>query len=148
MCAIVLVAGALAPAAFSATTKPVIAVLNFETEGAKVYWSSVMARYLMTAVAYMGEYKVVGPEKVAKIMEGSGIAEGGAVSTADAVKLAKQLGAAAACRGKLVKAGDQYTVTVDFISTVNGAIIATKSAKVTGEENLSKAIDRIVGLTP
>jgi len=38
-------------------------------------------------------------------------------------------------------------VTVDFVSTVNGAIITTKSAKVTGEENLSKAIDRIVGVT-
>jgi len=139
-------AGAWAPV-HAATTKPVIAVLYFETDNCKAYWGPVVARYLMTAIAYMGEYKAVSSDKIDKIMEGSGIKEGGAMTTAEAAGLGKKVGAVVATRGKVSKAGEQYTVTVDFVSTVNGAIITTKSAKVTGEENLSKAIDRIVGLT-
>jgi hypothetical protein len=80
-------------------------------------------------------------------MEGEGIDEGAAVSTADAVAMGKKLGAIVACRGKVAKSGNSYTVTVDFISTANSAVISSKSTKVTGEANLSKGIDTIVGLT-
>ena len=129
------------------TTKLVIAVFNFETEGASGYVGPVVAHYLMAALAYMGKYKVVEPGKIDKIMEGSEIGEGEPVSTAIAAKLGKKLGAMVACRGKVTKKGDKYTITVDFISTANGAVITSNSANVTGEANLSKGIDRIVGLT-
>jgi TolB-like protein len=138
---------AFAPLAGAKTTKPVIAVLHFEAEGARSYVGPVVAKYLMSALTYLGKYKVVAPEKIDKVMEGSGIGEGEAISTADAVSLGKKLGAVIACRGKVAKNGDKYTVTVDFISTANGAVVTSKSANVTGEANLSKGIDRIVGLT-
>lgn len=138
---------ALGPLSWAKTTKPVIAVLHFETEGARSYVGPVCAKYLMSALAYLGKYKVVAPEKIDKVMEGSDIGEGEAVSTADAVSLGKKLGAVIACRGKVAKSGEKYTITVDFISTANGAVVTSKSAKVTGEANLSKGIDRIVGLT-
>jgi len=138
---------ALAPLSWAKTTKPVIAVFHFETEGARSYVGPVCAKYLMSALAYLGKYKVVAPEKIEKVMEGSDISEGEAVSTADAVALGKKLGAVIACRGKVAKSGEKYTVTVDFISTANGAVVTSKSANVTGEANLSKGIDRIVGLT-
>ena len=138
---------ALAPLSWAKTTKPVIAVFHFETQGARSYVGPVVAKYLMSALAYLGKYKVVEPEKIDKVMEGSDIGEGDPVSTADAVKLGKKLGAVIACRGKVTKNGEKYTVTVDFISTANGAVVTSKSANVTGEANLSKGIDRIVGLT-
>ncbi|HUU56854.1 MAG TPA: hypothetical protein VMW93_05885 [bacterium] len=137
----------LAPLSWAKTTKPVIAVFYFETQGARSYVGPVVAKYLMSALAYLGKYKVVEPEKIDKVMEGSEIGEGDPVSTADAVKLGKRLGAVIACRGKVAKSGEKYTVTVDFISTANGAVVTSKSANVTGEANLSKGIDRIVGLT-
>lgn len=136
-----------APVARAASTRPVVAVLYFETEGCKSYLASVTARYLMTAVAYKGTYEVVAPEKIDKIMEGSGVAEGGAISAAEAIKMGKQVGAAVICRGKVSREGDKYTVTVDFIYTATGAVASTKSAQVTGEANISKAIDSIIGLT-
>jgi hypothetical protein len=144
LCLLVLVC---APLASAKTTKPVIAVFYFETQGARSYVGPVVAKYLMAALAYLGKYSVVEPEKIDKVMEGSEIAEGDAISTADAVKLGKKLGAIIACRGKVTENGEKYTVTVDFISTANGAVISSKSANVTGEANLSKGIDRIVGLT-
>ena len=142
-----LLTACLPPLAWGKTTKPVIAVLHFETEGARSYVGPVVAKYMMSALAYLGKYSVVAPEKIDKVMEGSDIGEGEAVSTADAVSLGKKLGAVIACRGKVAKSGEKYTVTVDFISTANGAVVTSKSANVTGEANLSKAIDRIVGLT-
>jgi TolB-like protein len=138
---------ALAPLSWGKTTKPVIAVLHFETEGARSYVGPVCAKYLMSALAYLGKYSVVAPEKIDKVMEGSEIDEGGTISTADAVSLGKKLGAVIACRGKVAKSGEKYTITVDFISTANGSVVTSKSANVTGEANLSKGIDRIVGLT-
>lgn len=142
-----LLTAGLSPLAWGKTTKPVIAVLHFETVGARSYVGPVVAKYMMSALAYLGKYSVVAPEKIDKVMEGSDIGEGEAVSTADAVSLGKKLGAVIACRGKVAKSGEKYTVTVDFISTANGAVVTSKSANVTGEANLSKAIDRIVGLT-
>ncbi|UCH77773.1 MAG: hypothetical protein JSU81_08590 [Candidatus Coatesbacteria bacterium] len=138
------------PAAQAKSAKHVVAVFYFETEGgARSYLGPVVANYMMTALAYIGKYKVVDPEKVAKVMEGSGIEEGETLPTADAVAMAKKLGAVVACRGKVTKAksGDKYTVTVDFISTATGGVISSTSANATGEANLSKAVDRIVGLT-
>jgi len=148
-CQIAAVVGLLfAPnGAAAATTKPVVAVLHFETEEAKPYWGKVVAGYLASAIAYMGEYKPVAPEKIAKVLEGGGVKEGAPISAAEAAAFGKKVGAVIACRGKVAKAGNQYTVTVDFVNTATGAIITTKSAQVTGEENLSKAVDRIVGLT-
>jgi TolB-like protein len=145
--AVILAAGLVGATAYAAAAKPTVAVLHFETVGCKPYLSAVTARYLMTAIAYMGQYDVIAPEKVEKAMEGSGVAEGNALSAADALKTGKQLGAAVVCRGKVAKEGDSYVVTVDFISTVTGGVLTTKSAKVTGEANISKAIDTIVGLT-
>ncbi|GEM_PF-1314985 len=136
-----------APPAPAKTAKPVIAVFNFETESANDYLGPVVARYLITALAYLGKYKVVEPEKIEKILEGSDIGEGEPISTATAATLGKKLGAMVACRGKVSKNGDKYTITVDFISTANGAVITSNSANVTGEANLSKGIDHIVGLT-
>jgi TolB-like protein len=136
-----------APWAAAKSNKPVIAVFHFETSGANSYLGPVVANYLMSALAYLGKYKVIEPEKVAKVMEGEGIDEGEAVSTADAVAMGKKLGAIVACRGKIAKSGNSFTVTVDFISTANSAVISSKSSKVTGEANLSKGIDTIVGLT-
>jgi hypothetical protein len=138
------------PAALAKTNKPVVAVFYFETGGgARSYLGPVVANYMMSALAYIGKYKVIAPEKVAKVMEGSGIEEGETLATADAVAMAKKLGAVVACRGKVTKAasGNKYTVTVDFISTASGAVISSKSSNATGEANLSKAVDRIVGLT-
>jgi len=140
----------VAPAASAKTDKPVVAVFYFETAGgARSYLGPVVANYLITALAYLNKYKVIDPEKVAKVMEGSGVEEGEALATADAVAMAKKLGAVVACRGKVTKSsgGDKYTVTVDFISTANATVISSKSANATGEANLSKAVDRIVGLT-
>jgi TolB-like protein len=144
---VALAATVCAPIANAASTRPVVAVLYFETEGCKSYLAAVTARYLMTAVAYKGTYEVVTPEKIDKIMEGSGVADGGAISSADAIKLGKKLGAAIVCRGKVSREGEQFTVTVDFLSTATGTVVSTKSSKVTGEANISKAIDTIIGLT-
>jgi TolB-like protein len=128
------------------TAKPVIAVFNFETANANDYLGPVTARYLMTALAYLGKYKVIEPEKIEKVLEGAGIGEGEAIETGTAATLGKKLGAMVACRGKVTKKGNKYTITVDFISTANAAVITSNSANVTGEANLSKGIDRIVGL--
>lgn len=144
LCALSLIFASTSPAK---TAKPVIAVFNFETEGASDYLAPVVARYLMTALAYLGKYKVVEPEKIEKILEGSDIGPGEPMSTATAAALGKKLGAMVACRGKVTKKGNKYTITADFISTANGAVITSKSANVTGEANLSKGIDSIVGLT-
>jgi len=136
-----------APLSHAKTDKPVIAVFHFETQGARSYVGPVVAQYLMTALAYLGKYKVVDPPKIAKIMEGSNIDEGEPVSIAAAAAMGKSVGAMIACRGKITKNGNKYTVTVEFISTANGAVINSQSANVTGEANLSKGVDRIVGLT-
>jgi TolB-like protein len=144
LCTLSLICASPSPAK---TAKPVIAVFNFETESASDYLAPVVARYLMTALAYLGKYKVVEPEKIEKILEGSDIGEGEPISTATAAALGKKLGAMVACRGKVTKKGNKYTITVDFISTANGAVITSSSANVTGEANISKGIDRIVGLT-
>ena len=144
LCALSVVFALSSPAK---TAKPVIAVFNFEIESASDYLAPVVARYLMTALAYLGKYKVVEPEKIEKILEGSDIGQGEPISTATAAALGKKLGAMVACRGKVTKNGNKYTITVDFISTANGAVITSKSANVTGEANLSKGIDSIVGLT-
>jgi hypothetical protein len=138
---------AFAPLSWAKTTKPVIAVFYFETDGARSYVGPVVARYLMSALTFLGKYKVIEPEKIDKIMEGSKIGEGETLSTGEAAKMGKRLGAAIACRGKVSKSGEQYTITVDFISTANAAVVTSKSANVTGEANLSKGVDRIVGLT-
>jgi hypothetical protein len=129
------------------STKPVIAVFNFGTEGANSYLGPVTAQYLMAALAYLGKYKVIEPGKIDKLLEGHGIAEGEVIPTGEAAKLGKKIGAMVACRGKVTKKGNKYTITVDFISTANAAVITSNSANVTGEANLSKGIDRIVGLT-
>jgi hypothetical protein len=101
----------------------------------------------MTALAYLGKYKVIEPEKIDKVLEGSGIDDGEAIPTGEAAKMGKKLGAIVACRGKVTKSGNKYTITVDFISTANASVITSNSANVTGEANISKGIDRIVGLT-
>lgn len=129
------------------STKPVVAVFNFETVGANEYVGPVTARYLMTALAYLGKYKVIEPEKIDKVLEGSGIDDGEAIPTGEAANMGKKLGAMVACRGKVTKSGNKYTITVDFISTANASVITSNSANVTGEANISKGIDRIVGLT-
>jgi TolB-like protein len=129
------------------TTKPVIAVFYFETANANDYLGPVTARYLMTALAYLGKYKVIEPEKIEKVLEGAGIGDGEAIETTTAATLGKKLGAMVACRGKVTKQGNKYTITVDFISTANASVITSNSANVTGEANLSKGVDHIVGLT-
>lgn len=129
------------------SAKPVIAVFNFETVSANDYLGPVTARYLMTALAYLGKYKVIEEVKIKKVLEGAGIGKGDAIDTTMAVTLGKKLGAMVACRGKVTKKGNKYTITVDFISTANAAVIASNSANVTGEANISKGVDRIVGLT-
>ena len=136
-----------APLSHAETDKPVIAVFHFETQGAGSYVGPVVARYLMTAFAYLGKYKVVDPPKIVKIMEGWNIGEGEPVSVADAAAMGKSVGAMIACRGKVTKNNDNYTITVEFISTANGAVVNSQSINVTGEANLSKGVDRIVGLT-
>ena len=129
------------------STKPVVAVFHFETAGANEYVGPVTAEYLMSALAYLGKYKVIEPAKIKKLMEGSGIGDGEAIPTAEAANMGKKLGAMVACRGKVTKSGNKYTITVDFISTANASVITSNSANVTGEANISKGIDRIVGLT-
>jgi hypothetical protein len=135
------------PPSLAKSTKPVVAVFNFEADGVSGYVGAAVAGYLTTALAYLGRYKVVDPEKINKISEGSDIHEGDAIATEKAAALGKKLGAIVACRGKVTKKGNKYTITVDFISTANAAVITSSSANVTGEANLSKGIDRIVGLT-
>lgn len=144
---LLLMAALVAAYAHGATTKPVVAVLHFETENTKSYWGKVVAGYLASALAYIGEYKPVAPEKVAKVLEGGGVKEGASISVNEAVAFGKKVGANAVCRGKVSKSGEEYTITVEFINVATGGIITTKSTKVVGEENLSKGIDRIVGLT-
>ncbi len=135
------------PASVAKSTKPVVAVFYFEADGVSDYVGTAVAGYLMTALAFLGKYKVVDPEKIDKISEGSDIGKGKPIPTETAAALGKKLGAIVACRGKVTKRGDKYTITVDFISTANGTVITSNSANVTGEANLSKGIDRIVGLT-
>jgi TolB-like protein len=135
------------PASLAKSAKPVVAVFYFEADGASDYVGETVAGYLMTALAYLGKYKVVDPEKIKKISEGSDLSRGEALSTEKAAALGKKLGAIVACRGRVTKKGNKYTITVDCISTANGAVITSNSANVSGEANLSKGIDRIVGLT-
>ncbi len=135
------------PISQAKTAKPVIAVFYFETVSANKYLGPVTARYLMTALAYLGKYKVIEEGKIKKVLEGADFGEGDAIDTTTAATLGKKLGAMVACRGKVTKSGNKYTVSVDFISTANAAIITSNSANVTGEANLSKGVDRIVGLT-
>lgn len=137
----------LAAPAGAKSDKPVVAVMYFETVNCKPYLSEVVALYLMTALAYLGQYEVAKPELVAKIMEGAEIKPGGAVSAEEAISMAKKIGASVVCRGKVTAAGDSYTVTVDSFNAVTGQPIKSRSASVTGEVNLSKAIDKIVGLS-
>jgi TolB-like protein len=135
------------PASLAKSAKPVVAVFYFEADGVSDYVGEAVGGYLMTALAFLDKYKVVDPEKIDKILEGSDIGKGKPIPTETAAALGKKLGAIVACRGKVTKKGDRYTITVDFISTANGAVITSNSANVTGEANLSKGIDRIVGLT-
>jgi TolB-like protein len=141
------VAAITAGPASAKTDKQVIAVLYFQTEGANSYLGPVVGKYMMAALTYLGKYKVVEPEKVEKIAEGYNLKEGAAVSNEDALGMAKKLGATVACKGKVTKSGGTYTVTAEFIHVATGAVVTTKSAKVNSEADLSKAVDRIVGLT-
>jgi TolB-like protein len=134
-------------ASLAKSDKPVIAVFHFETAGASDYLGPVSAQFMMAALAYLGKYKVIEPEKIEKLLEGSGVADGEAIATEKAAEMGKKLGAMVACRGKVSKSGNKYTITVDFISTANATVIGSNSANVTGEANISKGIDRIVGLT-
>lgn len=138
----------LAVGSFADTKKPTVFVCNFETAGgAQAYHSDSTAKMLMTALTYVGEYKVISEEKQVKLMESIGKKSGEKITTSEAVEAAKKAGAKFAVTGKVTKDGKYYTVSVNIIDTATGTIAETKSSKHKYARAISKSIDEIVGLT-
>jgi TolB-like protein len=138
----------LVAGAFAETKKPTVLVCNFETaDGAKTYLSESTAKMLMTALTYIGEYKVLTEEKQAKLMESIGKKAGSNITKSEAVEAAKTAGAKYVVTGKITKDDKYYTVTVNFIETATGDVKETRSSKHIYQRNISKSIDDIVGLT-
>lgn len=145
---VIVIATVLAVGVYAETKKPTVLVCNFETAGgAKTYLSDSTAKMLMTALTYLGEYKVLSEEKQAKLMESLGKDPGDNVSTSEAVEAAKTAGAVYVVTGKIMKDDNYYTVTVSFIDAATGSVIETRSSKHIYQTNISKSIDDIVGLT-
>jgi TolB-like protein len=133
---------------FAETKKPTVLVCNFETAGgAKTYLSDSTAKMLMTALTYIGEYKVLSEEKQLKLMESIGNKAGDNVTKTEAVEAANTAGAKYVVTGKITKDDKYYTVTVNFIDVATGDVIETRSSKHIYQRNISKSIDDIVGLT-
>lgn len=145
---IILISAVLVTGTYAETKKPTVLVCNFETAGgAKAYLSDSTAKMLMTALTYIGEYKVLSEEKQVKLMESLGKDPGDNISTSEAVEAAKTAGAIYAVTGKIMKDDNYYTVTVNFIDSATGNVLETRSSKHIYQRNISKSIDDIVGLT-
>lgn len=145
---VLLVSLVLAAGALAETKKPTVLVCNFETAGgAKTYLSESTTKMLMTALTYVGEYKVISEDKQAKLMESIEKNAGANITKSEAVEAAEIAGAKYAVTGKITKEDKYYTVTVNIIETATGDIMETRSSKHKYQRNISKSIDDIVGLT-
>ncbi|UCE28231.1 MAG: hypothetical protein JSW52_05660 [Candidatus Coatesbacteria bacterium] len=145
---VVLVSLVLATGAVAETKKPTVLVCNFETAGgAKTYLSESTAKMLMTALTYVGDYKVISEDKQIKLMESIGKKAGANISKSEAVGAAETAGSKYVVTGKITKDDKYYTVTVNFIETATGDVKETRSSRHKYQRNISKSIDDIVGLT-
>jgi len=133
---------------FAASTKPLCIVANFETSGgASKALSESTAQIFMTALAYMGDYKVLSYKKQAKAMESLGKKKGSAISSDDALELAAVVEADVVVTGEVAKSGKSYEVSMKIIDVATGKIINSGSATRKYQSGISKSIDEILGLT-
>jgi TolB-like protein len=133
---------------FAASSKPLCIVANFETSGgAAKALSESTAQIFMTALAYMGDYKVLSYKKQAKAMESLGKKKGAAISSDDALELAAVVEADVVVTGEVAKSGKSYEVSMKIIDVTTGKVIKTGSATRKYQSGISKSIDEILGLT-
>ncbi len=133
---------------FAASSKPLCIVANFETSGgASKALSESTAQIFMTALAYMGDYKVLSYKKQAKAMESLGKKKGSAISSDDALELAAVVEADVVVTGEVAKSGKSYEVSMKIIDVATGKVIKTGSATRKTQSGISKSIDEILGLT-
>lgn len=134
--------------AFAADSKPLCIVANFETSGgASKSLSKSTAQIFMTALAYIGDYKVLSYKKQAKAMESLGKKSGASISKTDALELASVVEADIVVIGEVSKSGKSYEVSVEFIDAATGDVLKTGSATRNYQSGISKSIDEILGLT-
>jgi len=133
---------------FAATSKPLCIVADFETSGgASKSLSGSTAEIFMTALAYIGDYKVLSYKKQDKAMESLGKKKGATISSKEALELAAVVEADIVVTGEVVKSDKSYKVSVTFIDTASGDVIKTGSATHKYQSGISKSIDDILGLT-
>jgi hypothetical protein len=123
-------------------------VFEFAVDGVNHPVGKEAASYLATAIAYLDGFEVVDPNITQKLCDNEKV-ESYDVDVPTAVKIAQNPhanGANLAALGKVEKDGSSYKVTVTYVNTVDGTIIATKSATGSGIYSLSRSIDKIVGL--
>ncbi len=138
----------LSTMAFAADSKPLCIVADFETSGgASKSLSKSTAQIFMTALAYMGDYKVLSYKKQAKAMESLGKKSGASISKSDALELASVVEADIVVKGEVAKSGKSYEVSVEFIDVATGEVIKTGTATRKYQSGISKSIDEILGLT-
>lgn len=133
---------------FAASSKPLCIVANFETSGgASKALSESTAQIFMTALAYMGDYKVLSYKKQTKAMESLGKKKGSAISSDEALELAAVVEADVVVTGEVAKSGKSYEVSMKIIDVSTGKVIKTGSATRKYQSGISKSIDEILGLT-
>jgi hypothetical protein len=133
---------------FAASKKPLCIVANFETSGgASKNLSESTARLMMTALTYVGDYKVVSFKKQAKAMESLNKKKGANISASDAKDLAALVEADVVVTGKITKNGNEYDLSVKFLDGGTGEVIKSGSSSRKYSSSLSKSIDDILGLT-
>jgi len=138
----------LSVGSLAATKKPLCIVSNFETDGgASKTLSESTARLLMTAITYVGDYKVVSFKKQAKAMESLNKKKGDKISSSAALELAALVEADVVVIGKVSKNGKEYDVSVKFLDGETGDVIKSGSSSRKNRSGISKSIDEILGLT-
>jgi hypothetical protein len=123
-------------------------VFEFAVDGVNHSVGKEAASYLATAIAYLDGFEVVDPKVTQKLCDAEKV-ESYDVDAATAVKIAQRPfanGANLAAIGKVEKDGSSYKITVTYVNTVDGSIIASKSATGSGIYSISRSIDKIVGL--
>ncbi|MCP4229072.1 MAG: hypothetical protein GY771_02855, partial [bacterium] len=109
--------------------------------------SESTARLLMTAITYVGDYKVVSFKKQAKAMESLNKKKGEKISSSAALELAALVEADVVVIGKVSKNGKEYDVSVKFLDGETGDVIKSGSSSRKYRSGISKSIDEILGLT-
>lgn len=115
------------------TTKPSVAVLDFEARGIPDYEAETLTERFRTEIATTKAVQLVDRKLLQKILEEQGLQQSGCTTDECVAEVGQLLGAQFMVNGSVGRVGESYAIDAKMVSVTTGVAVRSKSVSYEGE---------------